>query len=79
MKSHEGRPRPFSGARRIGGFALASALATLVFSPVLAKDAIPNLGGGLEELVSGSSAASQRSLARATAVPELTRPIPGPI
>lgn len=75
MKSHEGRPRPFSGARRIGGFALASALATLVFSPVLAKDAIPNLGGGLEELVSGSSAASQRSLARATAVPELTRPI----
>jgi hypothetical protein len=69
MKSHEGLPRPRTGASRLGALSLACALTSLL-SPVLveAKDAVPNLGGGLEQLVAPAAPAA-RSFAR-TAAPE---------
>ena len=71
MKGHEGLPLARAGARRERRRALACALALLLSPPLLqAKDAQPNLGGGLEELAaaSGSRAAARRSV---SAAPEL--------
>src|SRR5262245_30396929 len=52
MKNHDGFPR--SRVRGRGAHAVACALSVLLSSPTLvqAKDAIRNLGGGLEQLVS---------------------------
>src|SRR5512138_151546 len=78
MDTHEGFARPRTGARS-GPFVLGSALAALVLSPAIvsAKDAVPNLGGGLDQIAgeSTSTFATQRSLARGVAQPQLIRPI----
>ncbi len=77
MKTHEGLARPRTGASRSNTFALASAVAALVLLPALAeaKDAVPNLGGGLDEIAGEATFASQRSLARSIARPQLTHPV----
>ena len=75
MERHEGIPCLRIGASRPGAAALACALVTLVFSPALveAKDAVRNLGGGLEQIAAPASAQALASGQRraATAAPEL--------
>jgi hypothetical protein len=72
MKRNEGLRRLRTDAVRRGAPILTCALAALAFSPtgVGAKDAIRNLGGGLEQIAASATAPSQR-VARSTA-PELT-------
>jgi hypothetical protein len=81
MKVHEALPCRRTGASRLRGSGLALALATLMFSPALiqAKDAVPNLGGGLDQVAvpaNGATAgAAQRSLAAAGPDLELRHPM----
>ena len=76
MKSHEGLTWLRTGTSRLGGPALAFALTSLVFLPVLleAKETARNLGGGLDRIAAAASspqvASAQRRLA-ASAEPEL--------
>jgi hypothetical protein len=57
MKSEYGLPGSRTGGSRLLATAVASALTTLVLLPGLAgaKDAVPNLGGGLEQIAASAS------------------------
>ncbi len=77
MRSHEGLLWLRAHRSRLGATALACAMAALLSSPaqVEAKDAVRNLGGGLDQLASPAvraQAASRQSLAKATAQEDLT-------
>ena len=67
MNSHEGLTRLRARASSRGRLTLVCALATLVCAPALlhAKDAVRNLGGGLEQIAAQSAAPAARSAARA--------------
>src|SRR5512138_1672239 len=76
MKSHE--PLPWLRARRsqLGATALACAVAALIGAPVAqAKDAVRNLGGGLDQLAAPAvrvQSLSRQALTAATAEEEGT-------
>src|SRR5262245_30569037 len=76
MKAHEGLSCLRTSAARPGGPVLACALAAIVLSPALAvaKDAVRNLGGGLEQLAAPATRAqtlsAQRPVQKATAAGE---------
>jgi len=76
MKAHEGLSCLRTSASRPGGPILACALAAIAFSPALAvaKDAVRNLGGGLEQLAAPATRAqtlsAQRSVQKAAATGE---------
>src|SRR4029079_15494900 len=77
MRSHEGLPWLRAHRSHLGATALACAMAALSISPTLdeAKDAVRNLGGGLDQLASPAvraQAASRQSLPKATAQEDLT-------
>jgi hypothetical protein len=59
MKPDEGMPALNAGGSRLAASAWIGAVAVLVCSPALvqAKDAVPNLGGGLEEVAAAASGA----------------------
>ncbi len=77
MKNHEGLLRP--GAARPRVAVLASTLAALMISSApQAKDAVRNLGGGLDEIASlppSEALATQRAAARGVPELRLTRPV----
>lgn len=78
MNSHEGLPWLRTGTARLGAPALACTIATLMFSPALveAKEAVRNLGGGLDQIAAPASraqatvSAQQRSALSAAAAEE---------
>ena len=77
MKSHEGLPWLRAHRSHLGATAVACAMAALLSSPALveAKDAVRNLGGGLDQLASPAvrtQALSRQSLAAATAQEDIT-------
>ncbi len=76
MKTHEGLPWLRTFALRLGVHTLACAAAALVFSPahVEAKEAVRNLGGGLEQIAAPASRAPGTASAQksaASAEPEI--------
>ena len=75
MEENEGLRRLRTGASNPGTLVRACALATLVLSPALveAKEAVRNLGGGLDQIAASASAQAAASVQRraASAVPEL--------
>jgi len=73
MKTHEGLSLLRTGTSRLRVAALACTLTTLLSATANAKDAVPNLGGGLDQLTAPASSVQSRAAVRAT--PEL-RPTP---
>ena len=77
MNSHEGLPGLRAHRPRLGATAVACAIAALFSSPtmVAAKDAVRNLGGGLDQFASPvvrTQALSRQALTAATAEESLT-------
>ncbi len=72
MKTHEGLPWLRTGASRLCARTLACALAALVISPALieAKEAVRNLGGGLEQIAAPASRAQGDGAAQKPAASE---------
>lgn len=77
MKNHEGLPWLRTGTPRLREPALACVLAALVLSPTLAaaKDAVPNLGGGLQQMIDGSSGFTEPELYTPMLIDESGRPL----
>src|ERR1041384_1975036 len=82
MKVHETRSRLRTLCSGRARAAIACALATLVLAPAVtqAKDAVPNLGGGLDQVASPSgralaAAPAQRGAARSAAELEISQAI----